>query len=99
MKNKRVGIPKFPFWLLKKMYIYGIKEGYAGDIEEEYDEILRQDGRIKAALWIWFHTIIAIPKTLQLYLLIGGAMVKNYLKISYRNIKRHKGYHFLNIFG
>ena len=26
-------------------------------------------------------------------------MLKNYLKISFRNIKRHKGYSFINIFG
>ncbi|MQY60287.1 FtsX-like permease family protein [bacterium] len=31
--------------------------------------------------------------------MIGGAMLKNYLKIALRNIKRHKGYSFINIAG
>jgi len=29
--------------------------------------------------------------------MIGGAMLKNYLKIALRNIKRHKAYSFINI--
>jgi ABC-type antimicrobial peptide transport system permease subunit len=31
--------------------------------------------------------------------MIGGAMLKNYLKIALRNIRRHKGYSFINIAG
>ena len=31
--------------------------------------------------------------------MIGGAMLKNYLKIALRNLKRHKGYSFINIAG
>ena len=31
--------------------------------------------------------------------MIGGAMLKNYLIIALRNLKRHKGYSFINITG
>jgi hypothetical protein len=31
--------------------------------------------------------------------MIGGALLKNYLKIALRNIKRHKAYSFINIVG
>ena len=31
--------------------------------------------------------------------MIGGAMLKNYLKIVLRNIRRHKAYSFINIAG
>jgi len=31
--------------------------------------------------------------------MLGGAMFKNYLKIALRNIRRHKGYSFINIAG
>ena len=31
--------------------------------------------------------------------MIGGAVLKNYLKIALRNLKRHKGYTFINIAG
>jgi putative ABC transport system permease protein len=99
MKDRKTRIPKFPNWLLIRLYIFNIEEGYAGDIEEEFDEILNRKGRMRAVFWIWTHAIVAIPKTLQLYFLFGGDMFKNNIKITLRNLKRHKGYNFINISG
>ena len=92
-------IPKVPYWLLKKICLFGVQEGYAGDIEEEFEEVALRDGRKKAVLWIWFYTLTSIPKTLQLALFSGGMMFKNYLKIALRNMNKHKGYSFINITG
>lgn len=99
MKEKKHRLPRIPYWLLKQMYAFDIEEGYAGDIEEEFNAILSNKGRRRAVSWIWIHAIMAIPKTMQLYFLWGLDMFKNYLKITLRNIKRHKGFSFINISG
>jgi len=99
MNETGVRMPQIPFWLLKKLYLFGIQEGYAGDIEEEYEEVLMHEGQIKAFLWIWYHALIAVPRTLQCHFFWGGSMFKNYLKITLRNMRRHKGFHFINMTG
>ena len=92
-------IPRFPYWLLKKLYVFGFWEGYAGDIEEEFDGIVNREGRRKAVLWIWFHAIAAVPKAFRSYFICGGSMFNNYFKMALRHIKKYKGYSFINICG
>ena len=97
--QKKARIPAIPRWLLKQICVSGIDEGYSGDIEEEFNEILNRRGRVKAVFWIWFHAAMGIPGAMKHHFLWGGEMFKNYLKIALRNTKRHKGFSFVNITG
>ena len=92
-------IPKFPFWILKRLYSFDNADAYSGDIEEEYSEIQKCQGRAKAKRWIWFHAIAALPRWGQHLIIWRTAMFKNYFKIALRNFLRHKGYTFINIAG
>ena len=92
-------IPKLSYWLFKKLMPFGIHEGYAGDIEEEFEERIRLEGRRKAVVWIWFHALTAIPKAFHSYFIWGGTMFKNYFKIAFRNLIKNKMYSFVSIFG
>jgi putative ABC transport system permease protein len=92
-------IPKLPFWLLRKLACHNQPEGYAGDIEEEYEERARFLGKRKTIVWIWIHALAALPKAVKHELVWEVLMIKNYLKIALRNIHKNKGYSFLNITG
>jgi len=76
-----------------------IHEGYAGDIEEEFEERLRHEGKRRAIMWIWFHALIAVPGAIKSYFICGGSMFNNYLKMALRNIRKYKGHSFINICG
>ena len=62
MNAKKSKIPRIPDWLLKHIYSFDNADAYSGDIEEEFAEIKKYQGRAKAKRWIWFHAIAAIPR-------------------------------------
>jgi len=75
------------------------KTGILGDTEEEYHIILSEKGRFKADLWYIWQILKPIPFFILIKTYWSLIMLKNYFKIAFRNIKRHKGYSFINITG
>lgn len=70
-----------------------------GDIIEIYNDIAEEKGKICALFWFWVHIIISVPRCIKNKVYWRSVMFKNYLKISIRNILKHKWYSFINIFG
>ena len=99
MNVKKSRIPRIPDWLLRHIYSFDNVDAYFGDIQEEFAEIQKCQGRAKARRWIWFHAIAAIPRWGQNSIVWKITMFKNYFKIAIRNFLRHKGYTFINIAG
>jgi len=99
MNAKKNRIPRIPDWILKNIYSSDNVDAYSGDIEEEFAEIQKCQGRARAKCWIWFHAVSAIPRWGQHSIIWGIIMFKNYLKIALRNFIRQKGYTFINVAG
>ena len=70
-----------------------------GDFEEVYRERVKTKGSAIANLWFWFLLFKSLPGFILDHFYWRGVMIKNYLKIAWRNIKRQKGYSFINITG
>ncbi len=70
-----------------------------GDIEEEYIDIREDRGRLFAGFWYRFQVLISLPLVIKYYIYWSITMFKNYMKITIRNIKRQKGFSFINIAG
>jgi putative ABC transport system permease protein len=70
-----------------------------GDFEEGFQYELETKGTYKACLWYWSQVLKVIPLSIKNLFYWSFAMLKNYLKIALRHIKRHKAYSFLNITG
>ena len=91
--------PKFLVWMLRR-----ILPGYAddtniGDFEEEYAQTAADRGRLFANFWFLFHIGKSIPPFVTDAIRSRLVMLKNYATITWRNIKRHKTYSFINIAG
>jgi putative ABC transport system permease protein len=91
--------PKFFFWILHRLTVYEDLFAISGDYEVEYTGIRQNHGRGWAFLWLLWNTIQAAVYYFLFILKWGTVMFRNYLKIAFRNVKRHKVYSFINIAG
>jgi predicted permease len=99
MKNKKILPSKFARWFLCQFLDKSEHYTLIGDFEEIYTEIAEDRGIFFAFIWYWEQIIRSIPSFLSNSIYWSMQMIKNYLKIALRNIRRHKGYSFINITG
>jgi putative ABC transport system permease protein len=97
--DKKHEPPALAKWLFSRLTIYEEEFLSAGDMEEEFEERIRNDGVVKARSWYWRQTLKSIPSYF-IYFIFGTLdMLKNYFKSAFRNMKRDKIYTFLNLAG
>jgi ABC-type antimicrobial peptide transport system permease subunit len=91
--------PKLGQNLLSFLAHYESEYSVSGDCGEEFEERVQENGRYRALLWYWGQVVYALAAYSKLSTSIGVAMLKNYIKITWRNIRNHKIYSFINIVG
>ena len=85
--------------ILGRLLSSSIRESALQDFDEQFTQIKIRRGTLIAILWFGVQALSLIPSLLKDSLYWSTAMLKNYLKIVLRNIRRHKGYSFINIAG
>jgi len=70
-----------------------------GNIAETYFSIRRENGPVRAAIWYWGEICKLVPRYIIELIQWRFVLFKNYFKISLRNLRKHKAYSFINIFG
>jgi putative ABC transport system permease protein len=68
-------------------------------MEEEYSRELNQKGKLSALTWYWMQIGVSIIPFLRSSLVWSAVMLKNYLKITFRNFKRQSGYSLISLSG
>ncbi len=87
--------PRIAAWFLARLSGSSVM----GDYEEIFQELTNEYGLHAARSWYRSQVLRSLPM-FSSNLIYGSAhMLKNYFKLAYRNILRHKRYAFLNIVG
>lgn len=91
--------PRLPRWILYRFLPESENAFIGGDFDEIYNSIMERQGKKKACRWYWIQLMYWIPLILFHSIRWSLTMFKNYLKITLRNLRRQKGYAFINIAG
>ena len=91
--------PRFAKFLLRILSSHEKDEAFQGDIEELFHDRTESQGLWRSKRWYWWEIVKSIPKFFRESIRWRMAMFGNYFKIALRNIKRQKGYSFINIAG
>lgn len=86
-------------WILRRIYPDRGEFTSVGDFREEYHEVYQSEGSFKANLWYWKQIAKSAPSFMKNKIHWSLIMIHNYLKVAFRNIRRQKGYSFINIAG
>jgi len=97
--------PKFPspprlaVWLVKRLERYRTNHAITDDMREVFTRMYRERGFIVACIWYWSQGLDAVIKDILFNSQWRFIMLKNYIKIAFRNINKQKVYSFINISG
>ncbi|MFC1564391.1 ABC transporter permease [candidate division KSB1 bacterium] len=75
------------------------EEAMLTDFESLYNIEKHNKGKTYAFFWLLFQIIRSVPGLLTANLYRRGIMMKNYFKISIRNIRKQKFYYLINVSG
>lgn len=99
MKKGSARPPRLASAILEKIIESGICYGAMGDFEEQFHETVGEYGLFKARLTYWLQIMVVFPGFFKNSICWSVVMFSGYLKIALRNIKRNRGYSFINISG
>ncbi len=91
--------PFVPRLVLRLMKDYMITYSIDTDLNEVYQTIARNSGRLRADLWYWHQSLGSLPKYLKHTTYWRMTMFRNYWTIAWRNTFKHKGYAFIKTAG
>jgi putative ABC transport system permease protein len=99
MKPEIAKLPRFSQWLFSIMKRYDEEFIWAGDLEEEFNQIVEERGSPKARRWYRIQVFKTIPTYLKYLMHWGYIMSKHYLITALRHMKRQKNYTAINVVG
>ncbi len=91
--------PRIAEWILGRFRPTGDGFSLLGDLTEEFIHRVETSGLRKARWWYRREILISIPEFTCNYFFWSAVMFKNYLKTTWRVLRRSKGFSFINITG
>jgi len=89
----------FAAWLLGKMLDPGVAYYALGDFEERFHAWAREYGLFRAHILYGCQVFLLFPAFVKNLVYWSFVMIKNYVKVAMRILRRHRAYSFINIMG
>jgi len=99
LKMNRFYILKIMRWLISRLTDEAMCITIMEDLEHQFASKKQDNGSLSAFIHLLVQCSVIILPIIVEDIFGGLAMLKNYVKIALRNIRKHKGYSFINIFG
>lgn len=91
--------PRVAEFILRRLLPDDLWSTPLGDFEEFYNELVHERGESWARWWYRWQVLRLLPDRISAKTILGVAMLKNYFTTGLRNLRKYKGYTFLNISG
>jgi len=91
--------PRIASWLLSRILPKKDAVFLCGEFEEIFFEILEKKGVASAQAWYWMQVLKSAPGFIMYSLYWRVAMLRNYLVISLRNLRKNTLYSLINVSG
>lgn len=91
--------PRVAKYILERLIDRDIRYGAMGDLEEQFTAMSQEHGPLKACLHYWQQIPAAFPGFLKNTILWSLIMFNNHAKFFMRNLRKHKGFSFINFTG
>ncbi|MBN1273239.1 MAG: ABC transporter permease [Candidatus Aminicenantes bacterium] len=91
--------PRIAGWIISRLARYEKEHALANALEVDYFDMRARRGAFLSRCWYWFCAFGVLFHYIKFSLLWSLVMFKNYLKITLRNLRKQKGYSFINISG
>ena len=91
--------PRIARWILEKIIDIHIRYGAMGDLEEQFIENYHTRSPFKACLNYWLQILVVLPDFIKRTFQWSLSMINNYVRVFLRQIKKYKGYSFINFAG
>ena len=99
MQDHQDNPPRIASWMVSR-YSMAYQRGNAlGDLEELYIQHIEESGKKQADLWYWNQALKSIPHLVHSFCYWRWTMLKNHMKIAWRNISRSKLFTIINLLG
>ncbi|MGD8537357.1 MAG: ABC transporter permease [Candidatus Aminicenantes bacterium] len=99
MKSRQEQHPRFSQWLFSFMKRYDEEFVWAGDLEEEFNQIVEERGLSKARRWYRAQVFKTIPAYFKFLMHWATIMSRHYLITAYRHMKRQRCFTIINVAG
>ncbi len=99
MEEKILRPPKLAVGILKHTAATTEEASLLGDLEEEYRRRAQKNTSVRASFWYWTQALLSLPSFVKTSFHWSFEMIKNYLKIAWRNIQKHRVFSIINITG
>ncbi|MEN6310103.1 MAG: ABC transporter permease [Acidobacteriota bacterium] len=97
--NSETGLPP----IFRRLYAFFLPSGQSADVcdalNEDFERLARARGRAAARRWLWGQFFCSLPSLLKNAVSWTAQMVAADLKVSRRDMMRHKGYFLIAVAG